>query len=263
MVNFDSLEKYSMQSSSNIDEQTQKRELEELQKQAYEELAVALLDCNSTDGVVIEVAAWKDKYNITDIDTFFSTNNELAADVYRLIRSKLDEVDEEKRKKENEKALQDMINQKKAFLRIYTICSEARNEKDFETAKSHLDDWLKMHPKNSWDNFGEGYKKFFEKYANEEYLKTVTNYGTQEEVMDSLREIVDYATRYSNYSFFQQNIEKWHEMYREDVFSRANRDEVEKLLKEGYEKLTPPEIPQSEIDEFDSLKRCFSFAIII
>ena len=224
-------------------QESQQQALHALQEQAYEELERILLDCNSIDAVMLEVSAWQDRFNIIDIDTFFEGNSDLASAAKKLISQKFEEL---RIKEENEKALSNtlaLVSQKKTFLRLYNICSDAKNYKDFDISKDKLKDWLKDHPKSTWEQFSPEYKKYFEKCANEDYLKSATEAPKQEMIMNSLQEIIDYSIQYSNYQYFQENIDKWQQEYfnRDAVLNSENKNKIEELIKEGYEKLAPPD----------------------
>lgn len=216
-------------------------QLEALQMEAFQELERILASCDNVDAVMEEVSVWQDKYNIIDIDSFFIDDN-LRIKARNLISQKFEEF---KRKEEEAKAVIAMVSQKKTFFRLYNICSDAKNYKDFENSKDKLEDWLKDHPKSTWEQFSPEYKKYFEKCANEDYLKSATEAPKQERIMNSLQEIIDYSIQYSNYQYFQENIDKWQQEYfnRDEVLNSENKNKIEELIKESYEKLTPPDEP--------------------
>ena len=256
-------EEISMYNLDNINQniEDKKLALAELQKQAAEELEATLSGCDSIDAVIIEVSAWQDKYNIIDIDDFFGDNTELASKVHQLIASKLEEL---RIKEEKEKALTEalaMISQKKTFYRLYSILSEAKNDKDFERANEKLKSWLKDHPEKSWEQFTEQYQSYFKKVANIEYLEYITGKATQDKIVSTLEEIYDHATRYSDYAFFHENTQKFQSDYstRDQFLSAEQKERIEALIKDGYERLMPPEITENQIAEFDSQNGAFVY----
>lgn len=249
-MNLIMLGNYSNANSSPLNQE----QMEKLQMEAFQELERILASCNNIDAVMEEVSVWQDKYNIIDIDEFF-IDDTLRIKARNLISQKFEEF----KKKENEaKELLNMVAQKKTFFRLYNICTEAKNYRNFEDSEVKLKDWLKDHPKNTWNQFNDIYKNYFEKAANEDYLKSITSANLQEKAVSSLKEIADYSIRYSNYEYFQENIDRWLDEYsnRDEYLSQCNKETVERLIKDCYDKLTPPETPVSNLEEFADLNRC-------
>lgn len=234
-------------------------QLQLLQEQALAELEGILASCDNVDAVMEEVSIWQDKYNIIDIDSFF-IDDTLRIKARNLISQKFEEF---KRKQEEAKATLCQVSQKRTFFRLYNICLSAKNDKDFESSKEKLKDWLKDHPENTWNQFNENYQKFFNKFANEDYLKYATGYSKQEEIISSLENIVDYSVRYSNFAFFEESMNKWQENYanRDEFLNLENKEKVQAMINEGYEKLTPPEMPEVELNEFSNFNRRYSLSV--
>lgn len=226
-------------------------ELLKVQEEALAELENIISSCNNIDALIQEVSAWQDKYNIIDIGDFF-TDESLLTKARNLLNSKLQEL---KKEKENATQTLNMIAQRRTFLRLYTICSDAKNYKDFETAQMKLNNWLKDHPEDTWQQFDDVYQNYFKKFANEKYLSFVTGRAEQEKVISTLEEIVDYSISYSNFAFFQENLQRWESDYanRDNYLNSKNRQKIDDLLDECYKKLTPPDVDKSSLEEFDTL----------
>ena len=251
----------SMKSPENNSNNNEKRVSPAEQQAAYDELIRAIASCNSIDAVNMIYDKWLADHHITDLDAFFWSDTELALNVRQLIDSKIEEL---KLKEEQEKSLTDtlaMVSQKKTFYRLYSILSEAKNDKDFERANKKLVSWLKDHPEKTWDQFTEQYQSYFKKVANEDYLKYITGKATQDKIVSTLEEIYDHATRYSDYAFFHENTQKFQSDYstRDQFLSAEQKERIEALIKDGYERLMPPEITENQIAEFDSQNGAFVY----
>ena len=224
-------------------------DMEELQYQAFQELEEIVNSCDDIDTLIDAIFEWQTKYRIVDIEMFF-VDEELAIKAKNLLSKAFEKF------KEKQEAEQFLVHslQKKTFLRLYDICSDAKNYKDFETTSERLKDWLKDHPENTWDSFEPNYKEYFEKFANEKYLDFITGHSKQDEVVQSLEDIVDYSIRYSNFSFFEENVQIWNSNYanRDNFLSSDNKNKIDELIEEGYKKLTPPEIDESSLSEFET-----------
>ena len=224
-------------------------DMEELQYQAFQELEEIVNSCDDIDTLIDAIFEWQTKYRIVDIEMFF-VDEELAIKAKNLLSKAFEKF---KEKQEAEQVLVHSL-QKKTFLRLYDICSDAKNYKDFETTSERLKDWLKDHPENTWDSFEPNYKEYFEKFANEKYLDFITGHSKQDEVVQSLEDIVDYSIRYSNFSFFEENVQIWDSNYanRDNFLSSDNKNKIDELIEEGYKRLTPPEIDESSLSEFET-----------
>ena len=232
-------------------------ELLKIQENAIAELEKIINSCDDINALVEQISDWQDKYNIINIDDFFIDDN-LRIHARNLLSNKFESL-----KKEKEEALKvlNMASQKKTFLKLYTICSNAKNDKDFEVAQKKLKEWLKAHPKNTWENFNENYQKFFEKFASEDYLRFITGYSEQEKIISTLEEIVDYSVRYSDFAFFQENLQIWESEYsnRDNFLNSQNKDKIANLLKDTTEKLTPPDFQTKDFNDFDNLSGAIAY----
>lgn len=230
-------------------EKIEKENHEREQIEAREALEDYLIGCgDSVSSVNDAISIWKSDFGIDNLEDFF-TNPDILADVENLIEAAYEEA--KRREEEARIVLLNVIEQQMAFRRLDRILTEAKNYKDYDKYVEKLNSWLKDHPDNTWNRFDSLKESYFKKFANEKHLAFITGKAEQDEILNSLKNIVDYSISYSNYDFYRENIDIWNTNYAwkiDSILSSDQQEYVKRLLEEANKKLIPEiENPNKEV----------------